>query len=60
MSDKTRIMVIEDDEGNRRSLARALTREGYQADAFGEAMPMACDDTVWGRGANRRVEVWLD
>jgi DNA-binding NtrC family response regulator len=37
MSDKARIMVIEDDEGNRRSLVRALTREGYQVDAFGEA-----------------------
>ncbi|WP_226624825.1 phosphate ABC transporter substrate-binding/OmpA family protein [Alloyangia pacifica] len=30
-----------------------------QTDAFGEAMPMACDDTVWGRQVNRRVEVWL-
>jgi phosphate transport system substrate-binding protein len=29
-------------------------------EAFGEAMPMACDDTSWGRGVNRRVEVWLD
>jgi phosphate transport system substrate-binding protein len=28
-------------------------------DAFGEAMPMACDDTAWGRQVNRRVEVWL-
>ena len=28
-------------------------------DAFGEAMPMACDNTDWGRQANRRVEVWL-
>ncbi|KIN65692.1 OmpA domain protein [Sulfitobacter noctilucae] len=28
-------------------------------DAFGEAMPMACDDTAWGRQANRRVEVWV-
>ncbi|MCV6825558.1 MULTISPECIES: phosphate ABC transporter substrate-binding/OmpA family protein [Halocynthiibacter] len=27
--------------------------------AFGEAMPMACDDTEWGRQVNRRVEVWL-
>ncbi|CUH64903.1 putative outer membrane lipoprotein [Thalassovita gelatinovora] len=30
-----------------------------QAEAFGEAMPMACDDSAWGRKANRRVEVWL-
>lgn len=27
-------------------------------DAFGEAMPMACDDAEWGRQINRRVEVW--
>ncbi|MDF0601632.1 phosphate ABC transporter substrate-binding/OmpA family protein [Psychromarinibacter sp. C21-152] len=27
-------------------------------DAFGEAMPMACDDAEWGREINRRVEVW--
>jgi phosphate transport system substrate-binding protein len=26
---------------------------------FGEAMPMACDDSDWGRRANRRVEVWV-
>ncbi|RVT82084.1 cell envelope biogenesis protein OmpA [Rhodobacteraceae bacterium CCMM004] len=29
-------------------------------DAFGEALPMACDDTAWGRGVNRRVEIWLE
>lgn len=28
-------------------------------DAFGEALPMACDDSAWGRQANRRVEVWV-
>ena len=28
-------------------------------DAFGEAMPMACDDSDWGRQVNRRVEVWV-
>lgn len=27
--------------------------------AFGEAMPMACDDTVWGQQTNRRVELWV-
>ena len=26
---------------------------------FGEAMPMACDDSAWGRQVNRRVEVWV-
>lgn len=31
-----------------------LTTEG-----FGEALPMACDDTDWGRRVNRRVEVWI-
>ncbi len=28
--------------------------------AFGEAMPMACDDTSWGRQVNRRVEIWVE
>lgn len=28
-------------------------------DAFGEALPMACDDSEWGRRVNRRVEVWV-
>jgi phosphate transport system substrate-binding protein len=28
-------------------------------DGFGEVLPMACDDTAWGRQINRRVEVWL-
>ena len=27
--------------------------------AFGEAMPMGCDDTETGRGINRRVELWV-
>ena len=34
-------------------------RLDIQVDAFGEAMPMACDDSAWGRGINRRVEVWV-
>ena len=29
------------------------------AEAFGEALPMACDDTAWGRHVNRRVEIWV-
>ncbi|MFC3613526.1 phosphate ABC transporter substrate-binding/OmpA family protein [Lutimaribacter marinistellae] len=28
-------------------------------DAFGEALPMACDDSDWGRQVNRRVEIWI-
>ncbi|WP_232829407.1 phosphate ABC transporter substrate-binding/OmpA family protein [Tropicimonas sp. IMCC34043] len=30
-----------------------------RAEGFGEALPLACDDSDWGRQANRRVEVWL-
>ncbi|MFN4154422.1 MAG: phosphate ABC transporter substrate-binding/OmpA family protein [Paracoccaceae bacterium] len=30
-----------------------------QVIAFGEAMPMACDETHAGRRLNRRVEVWM-
>ncbi|WP_170571030.1 phosphate ABC transporter substrate-binding/OmpA family protein [Ruegeria atlantica] len=30
-----------------------------EVDAFGEAMPMACDDSEWGRKVNRRVEIWV-
>lgn len=29
-------------------------------EAFGEALPMGCDDTEWGRQMNRRVELWVD
>lgn len=45
-------------------LAAATTvdksRLKLSVDAFGEAMPMACDDTEWGRQVNRRVEVWVE
>lgn len=34
-------------------------RIDVQIKAYGEAMPMACDDSEWGRQVNRRVEVWL-
>ncbi|WP_204112542.1 phosphate ABC transporter substrate-binding/OmpA family protein [Shimia biformata] len=30
-----------------------------EVQAFGEAMPMACDDSDWGRQVNRRVEIWV-
>lgn len=36
-----------------------LERVRIGVDAFGEALPMACDDSDWGRQVNRRVEVWL-
>jgi len=36
-----------------------LSRIALETEAFGEAMPMACDDTAWGRKTNRRVEVWV-
>ena len=39
MTDKAKILVIEDDDGNRRSLSRALERDGYAVEAFGEAAP---------------------
>lgn len=36
-----------------------LDRVQLDLDAFVEALPMACDDSEWGRQANRRVEVWV-
>jgi len=39
MAEKGKILVIEDDDSNRRSLSRALERDGYAVEAFGEASP---------------------
>lgn len=36
------------------------SRLTLRVEAFGEALPMACDESAWGRGVNRRVEVWID
>ncbi|RBI83009.1 cell envelope biogenesis protein OmpA [Rhodosalinus halophilus] len=36
-----------------------LSRVEIATDAFGEALPMACDESAWGRQVNRRVEVWV-
>lgn len=30
-----------------------------ESEAFGEALPLGCDDTEWGRQMNRRVELWV-
>ena len=45
----------------RRAVAARVVGEPVRLEvaAFGEIMPMACDETPWGRQVNRRVEVWL-
>lgn len=39
--------------------AADFTQLHIQIKAFGETLPMACDDTEWGRATNRRVEIWV-
>ena len=39
MSEKAHIILVEDEEGNRQSFARALSRVGYKVSAFPEAAP---------------------
>jgi phosphate transport system substrate-binding protein len=51
-------------EAVRRDLTRALggtfpENVVIDTSAFGEALPMACDDTIWGQQTNRRVELWV-
>ncbi|MCV6591697.1 MAG: OmpA family protein [Silicimonas sp.] len=36
------------------------TDVALKVDAYGERLPMACDDSAWGREVNRRVEVWIE
>ncbi|MDX1784863.1 MAG: phosphate ABC transporter substrate-binding/OmpA family protein [Roseovarius sp.] len=43
----------------RRAETLNTSRLQLDLEAFGEAMPMACDDSEWGRRANRRVEIWV-
>ena len=45
----------------RRAIAARVVGEPVTltSTGFGEAMPMACEDTPWGSQVNRRVEVWL-
>jgi len=47
-------------EAVRAATAGADSRVVLRAEAFGEALPMACEDTDWGRAVNRRVEVWVE
>ena len=35
-----------------------ISRVNIRSEGFGESLPMACDDSDWGRQINRRVEVW--
>jgi phosphate transport system substrate-binding protein len=48
--------------GELRETAEAadFSRIKVASDAFGEALPMACDESEWGRAINRRVEVWVE
>jgi phosphate transport system substrate-binding protein len=42
------------------AIAPDLPAESLPAvEGFGEALPMACDETAAGRQLNRRVELWL-
>lgn len=31
-----------------------------ELNAYGESLPLACDDDEWGRQSNRRVELWIE
>ena len=42
------------------AVAADLDRVSFRATGFGEALPIACDDSDWGAAINRRVEVWLE
>ncbi|GFE64498.1 phosphate ABC transporter substrate-binding/OmpA family protein [Litoreibacter roseus] len=44
------------------SVTRRLDASSVKLSAagFGEILPVACDDTPWGRALNRRVEIWVD
>ncbi len=63
-ADANRAIALRRAEAVRDAVRRAaetanFDRIAIEVDAFGEAMPMACDDSAWGRQVNRRVEVWL-
>ena len=63
-SEANRNIAVRRAEAVRRAVIAAaeaidIERVTLDVDAFGEALPMACDDSAWGRQANRRVEVWV-
>lgn len=59
-----RAIAIKRAKGVQRAVLEAaetigVERVDLEVDGFGEALPMACDDSDWGRQVNRRVEVWV-
>ena len=61
MKTKTRLVVAGAALAALTAAAPDLTPDRLPAVmAFGEALPMACDETAAGRRLNRRVELWLD
>lgn len=63
-ADANRDIALRRAEAVRRAVVAAAETANFDridmnVDAFGEALPMACDDSAWGRQANRRVEVWV-
>lgn len=63
-ADVNRTIALRRAEAVKRAVVAAAETANFEriqldVDAFGEALPMACDDSAWGRQANRRVEVWV-
>jgi phosphate transport system substrate-binding protein len=63
-AEANRAIALRRAEAVRRAVTQAAVTANFEqvmmdVDAFGEAMPMACDDSAWGKQANRRVEVWV-
>jgi phosphate transport system substrate-binding protein len=63
-AESNRAIALRRAEAVRQSVLQAgetadFSKTTIGVEAFGEAMPMACDDSSWGRLTNRRVEVWV-